>query len=156
MKNSKEKAKRWIEKLKITTDLFLKLPDESKLPNGWGKRELAVHLQGWDEEMIKLAEVLKKGKIFDWEELFSEPPDTYNAKFLERSKGKSAEEILVSFENTRKTMIKVYEDFLDNHFLEDKKHSDFFTLWWHDVHHLKLAGVDVGELMKDEEQAGSQ
>ncbi len=150
MNDSVKKVKRWIEKLRITTDLFIKLPDESKLPNGWGKRELAIHLQGWDEEMIKLAEILKKGKTFNWEEFFADPPDTYNAKFLERSKGKSTEEILDSFKNTRMTMIEVYENFLENHFQEDKKHSDFFTLWWHDVHHLKLADVDVEALMKDE------
>jgi len=148
MNDSKEKARRWIEKLKITTDLFLKLPDDVKLPNGWGKRELGIHLQGWDEEMMKIAEPLKKGKAFNWEEFYSDPPDSYNAKFLERSKGKSLAEIIEGFKRTRTTIIKVYEDFLENHFLEDKKHSDYFTLWWHDAHHLKLADVDVEDLME--------
>ncbi|MCG3227189.1 MAG: hypothetical protein H7645_09730 [Candidatus Heimdallarchaeota archaeon] len=148
MDDSKEKAKRWIEKLKITTDLFLKLPADTKLPNGWGKREIGIHLQGWDEEMIKIAEPLKQGKAFIWEDFCADPPDSYNAKFLERSKGKSLEEVLTSFEQTRATIIKVYEDLLDNHFQEDKKHTDYFSLWWHDVHHLKLAGIDVDDLME--------
>lgn len=148
MDDSKEKAKRWIEKLKITTDLFLKLPEEAKLPNGWGKRELGVHLQGWDEEMIKIAEPLKHGKSFIWEDFYADPPDSYNAKFLERSKGKSIEEVISSFNQTRATIVKVYEDILNNHFQEDKKHTDYFSLWWHDVHHLKLAGIDVEDLME--------
>ena len=148
MNDSKEKSKRWIEKLKLTTQLFLKLPDDIKLPNGWGKRELGIHLQGWDEEMIKIAEPLKQGKAFIWEDFCVDSPDSYNAKFLKRSKGKSAEEIITSFEKTRATMIKVYEDFLDNYFQEGKKHEDYFSLWWHDVHHLKQAEVDVEDLME--------
>ncbi|MHA2358003.1 MAG: hypothetical protein ACXABK_04460 [Candidatus Heimdallarchaeaceae archaeon] len=148
MSEAKEKAKRWIEKLKITTKLFLDLPDDMKLPNGWSKRELGIHLRGWDDELIKIAEHLKKGKAFIWEEFCPEEADVYNARFLEQSKGISKEEVLSGFEKTRSVIIKVYEDLLDNYFDEEKKHLAYFSLWWHDVHHLKDAGVNVEDLME--------
>jgi len=91
---------------------------------------------------------LKIGKAFIWEEFCPEEADVYNARFLEQSKGISTEEILSDFEKTRSVIIKVYEDILENYFEEDKKHLEYFSLWWHDVHHLKLSGIDVEDLME--------
>ena len=98
-----------IEKLKTTTKLFLDLPDDTELPNGWSKRELGIHLKGWDEELIKIAEHLKKGKAFIWEEFCPEEADVYNSRFLEQNKGVSKAEILSSFEKTRSVILKVYD-----------------------------------------------
>ena len=45
-------------------------------------------------------------------------------------------------------MIAVYEDVYENYLQEDNKMLGFFSLWWHDTHHLKQAGVDVEHLME--------
>jgi len=42
----------------------------------------------------------------------------------------------------------VYEEIIENHFQDDKKLLDYYSLWGHDVHHLKQAGVDTTDIEK--------
>ena len=145
-----EQAKNWANKLRLTTETFLELPDDVKLPNGWGKRELALHLEGWDDEMIKLSEHLKKGKVFSWSEFFPADfdVDAANKEILDRNKDLSDEEAIEKFKKSRKQLLEVYEDLIDNYFQNEKSFLDYFSLWGHDVNHLKQAGVDTTEIEK--------
>ncbi len=143
-----EQARNWTNKCRLTTDTFLDLPEDVQLTNGWGKRELAIHLEGWDVEMIKISEYLKEGKSFLWSEFFPEDLDVNeaNQEFFDRNKDLSAIEAISKFKKTRKKLLNVYEDLIENYFRDDKTLVDYYSLWSHDVQHLKQAGVDTTEI----------
>ncbi len=148
MENLKEQAIIWKNKLKLTTKTFMNLPEDTKLPNGWGKRELALHLEGWDEEMIKVSKHLIAGKPFIWTEYFPEDLDLdeVNQSFLDRNKKLSSSEAVKKFHDTREKLIGVYIEIIENYFQDDKRLLDYYSLWGHDVQHLKQAGVDTKEI----------
>ena len=148
MKELVEQAKSWTNKLRLATKVFLDLPKDVKLTNGWGKRELAIHLEGWDVEMIKISDHLKEGKAFLWKDFFPEDMDIdeANQEIFDRCKELSAEEAIEKFKKTRNQLFDVYEDIIENHFQDDKRLLDYYSLWGHDVHHLKQAGVDTTEI----------
>ena len=112
MENLKEQAIIWTEKLKLTTKTFMNLPEDIKLPNGWGKMELALHLEGLDEEMIKVSEHLIARKPFIWTEYFPEDLDLdeVNQSFLDRNKKLSSSEALKKFQESRDQLISIYEE----------------------------------------------
>ena len=64
----RDKVVNWIEKLETSTKMFLDLPNDMKLPNGWGKRELAIHLFSWDSAMVEYADHIRQGNTFVWNE----------------------------------------------------------------------------------------
>ena len=148
MKELIEQAKNWTKKLRLATKIFLDLPHDIKLTNGWGKRELALHLEGWDEEMIKVYKHLKEGKAFVWKDFFPEDMDIdeANQEIFDRTKDLSTEEAIEKFNKSRNQLFNVYEDIIENHFQDDKRLLDYYSLWGHDVHHLKQAGVDTTEV----------
>ena len=148
MKELIEQAKNWTNKLRLATETFLDLSSDVKLTNGWGKRELALHLEGWDVEMIKISDHLKEGKAFLWSEFFPKDLDIddANQEILDRSKELSAKESIEKFKETRKQLLNIYEDIIENYFQDDKRLLDYYSLWGHDVHHLKQAGVDTKEI----------
>ena len=148
MKNLKKQALNWTNKLKLTTKTFMTLPEDVKLPNGWGKRELALHLEGWDEKMIKISENLIAGKPFIWTEYFPEDLDLdeVNQSFLDKNKKLSSSEAIEKFQKTREQLICIYEEIIEKYFQDDKRLLDFYSLWGHDIHHLKQAGVDTKEI----------
>ena len=148
MENLKKQALNWTDKLKLTTETFMNLPEDVKLPNGWGKRELALHFEGWDEEMIKVSENLIAGKPFIWTEYFPEDLDLdeVNQSFLDNNKILSSSEAIKKFQDTREKLIGIYERIIENYFQDDKRLLEYYSLWGHDVHHLKQAGVDTTEI----------
>ncbi|MHA1225015.1 MAG: hypothetical protein ACTSSG_14930 [Candidatus Heimdallarchaeaceae archaeon] len=150
MKNV-EKAKNWIEKLERTTQMFLSLPETVQLPNGWGRRELAIHFHGWDIEMMKIAEQLKQGRPFDWKTFFPADfnVDEANQGFLDRFANFSEEKAIETFKEKRKQFIQICRDLVTNHFQDNENFLSFFSLWKHDVHHLKQAGVETKEIEKE-------
>jgi hypothetical protein len=139
-----EKAETWIEKLKITTELVEDLPKDVILTNSWDKRKLCIHLYGWDTEFIKWADILRKGEKFEVN--LEEKTDEYNQRFFDENAELKAEEAEQQFLETRKEMIQVYEEILTKYPQDNKHFLGFFSLWWHDVHHLKQADVDVSDL----------
>ena len=146
MEDLREKARSWIEKFQETTNLIANLDDDTTLPNGWTIREISIHFKGWDEEFIKFAEQIKQGEPYY--AFYSGKHDRYNQTFFDKNHNLSLKQAKESFINTRKKIIEVYEDVLDYYFQDDKKILGFFSLWWHDTHHLKQAGVDVEHLME--------
>ena len=94
MQELKNKAKKWIEKLRKTTQIFLDLPHDIKLPNSWGKRELAIHFLGWDEVMIGYAKEIIKGKPFIWDEFFQGDINETNKEFLDEHSDLTQEEAI--------------------------------------------------------------
>lgn len=148
MENLKEQAMNWTNKLKLTTETFMELPEDVKLPNGWGKRELALHLEGWDEKMIEVSEHLIAGKPFIWIEYFPEDLDLdeVNQSFLDKNKKLSSAGAIKKFQDTRGQLLDIYKEIIEKHFQDDKRLLDYFSLWGHDVHHLKQAGVDTKEI----------
>ncbi len=139
-----EKAKSWTEKLKVTTKLVENLPTDVILSNSWDKRKLCIHLYGWDTEFIKWADILRRGDKFDVE--LEEKTDEYNQRFFDENAELNSKEAVQQFLKTRKEMIEVYEEILSKYPQDNKHFVGYFSLWWHDVHHLKQADVDVSEL----------
>ncbi|MCG3217011.1 MAG: ClbS/DfsB family four-helix bundle protein [Candidatus Heimdallarchaeota archaeon] len=146
MEELRQKAQSWIEKLQTTTKLIKELPEDLELPNGWSIREITIHLQGWDEEFIKFSEKIKKGEPYF--AFFSGQHDRYNQKFFEKNHNISLEQAKKQFAITREEITSVYENIANNYLQDDNKMLGFFSLWWHDVHHLKQTGIDVEFLME--------
>ena len=144
MSKIKETAARWIEKLRITTDMLLKLDNNMKLPNDWGKRELLIHLSGWDEEFINFAsEMRKKTEFYPF---YEEEGEKKNQQFFQENQDLDLVLSVERFETLRNDLISVYEEILDQYPQENKEFVGFFSIWWHDAHHLKQAGCDISHL----------
>ena len=139
-----KKAESWIEKLRITTKMVRTLPEDTVLTNGWDKRKLCIHLFGWDGEMINYAEELRQGKPFHM--FFEEETDAYNQRFFDENVDVDLSQAEAQFLEKREEMVSVYEEILTKYPQDNKEFVGFFSLWWHDVHHLKQAGVDISEL----------
>ena len=146
----KDKLLSNIEKLEKTTKMFLDLPNDLKLPNGWGKRELAIHLFSWDSAMVEYADHLRQGNTFVWNEFLPEELnlDEVNKRYLVENEDLTLDEALEIFTNTRLELIATYVDIVNNHFQEEKSFTDYFTMWMHDVQHLKQAGINTKKLEK--------
>lgn len=144
MDNVIETAARWINKLKLTTDKLSGLSEDTKLPNGWGKRELLIHLSGWDEEFIGFAKEMRKKVIFY--AFYEEDGETKNQQFLEDSKDLDLNEANERFSKLRKELIDVYKEIINKYPQDNREFLGFFSIWWHDVHHLKQAGLEVSHL----------
>jgi hypothetical protein len=144
----KDKILRRIEKLETSTKMFLDLPNETNLPNGWGKRELAIHLFSWDSALVEFADNLRKGKTFDWKEIHPEDLDLneVNKGHLVENEDLTFEEAIEAFTDTRMELIATYVDIVNSHFQDEKSFTDYFTMWMHDEHHLKQAGIDTKKL----------
>ncbi len=144
----KDKILSRIDKLEKSTKLFLDLPNDNKLPNGWGKRELAIHLFSWDGEMVEYSDNLRRGNTFDWNEILAEDSDIneVNKKHLDENEDLTFAEAIEIFTNTRQELIATYVDIVNNHYQDEKSFVDYFTLWMHDLHHLKQAGIDTKKL----------
>ncbi|MHA1347303.1 MAG: hypothetical protein ACTSO3_12965, partial [Candidatus Heimdallarchaeaceae archaeon] len=121
------------------------------LPNGWGKRELAIHLFSWDNEMAEYADHLREGNLFVWSEFHPEHLDlnAINKGFLDENEDLSFEEAIETFTNIRMELLETYNDILNNHFINEKSFADYFTMWMHDTGHLKQAGINTKKLEKN-------
>jgi len=137
-----------IKKLETTTKIFLDLPNKTKLPNGWGKRELAIHLFSWDSKMVEYADHLRKGNTFVWKEFHPEELDIneMNKGHLVENEDLTFDESIEVFTDTRLELIATYVDIVNNNFQDEKSFTDYFTIWLHDIHHLKQAGVNTKKL----------
>lgn len=140
----RETAERWIEKLKITTNMLLELDDDVKLPNNWGKRELLIHLSGWDGEFINFAsEMRKKIKFYPF---YEENGEEKNHQFFQENHDLDLISSVKRFKVLRTDLVEVYEEVLNHFFQENREFVGFFSIWWHDAHHLKQAGCDISHL----------
>ena len=144
----KDKILSNIEKLEKTTKMFLDLPNDLKLPNGWGKRELAIHLLSWDSEMVDYADNLRKGNSFDWNEIHPEELNLNetNKGHLVENEDLTFDEAIEVFTNTRMELIATYVDIVNNHYQNEKSFADYFSMWMHDVQHLQKAGINTKKL----------
>ena len=144
----KDKIISRIDKLEKTTKIFLDLPNDMKLPNGWGKRELAIHLFSWDDAMVEYAGRLRQGNAFVWEEILPEEEDInkVNKRYFAENEDLTFSEAIEIFNDTRLEMIATYNDIVNNHFQDEKSFLDYFSIWMHDIHHLKQAGIDTKKL----------
>jgi hypothetical protein len=139
-----ETAERWTGNLEQTTKMLLDLKEDTKLPNGWGKRELLVHLSGWDKEFISFAEEMKK--MIKFYPFYEEEGEAKNQQFFKESKNSTDEEVHNNFLKFRNQLKEVYRDLIENYPQENKEFTYFFSIWMHDVHHLKQAGCDISHL----------
>ena len=137
-------AERWAGKLDQTTQMLLGLEEETKLPNGWGKRELFVHLSGWDKEFIDFSEEMRKKVPFY--PFYEYEGEAKNQQFLEESLKLSDKEVYTRFNQLRTQLKEIYQDIITNYPQKNKEFVGFFSIWWHDLHHLKQAGCDVTHL----------
>ena len=137
-------AERWIEKLKITTEMLLNLEDDTELPNGWTKREILIHLSGWDFEFIEFATEMRKNVKFY--PFYEEEGEAKNQRFLQEAKDLSLEDVLEKFKLLRNQLIDVYHEIVEKYPQENREFLGFFSIWWHDAHHLKQADCDISHI----------
>ena len=144
MDNIIETAERWTKKLKLTTDMLNGLSEDTELPNGWGKRELLIHLSGWDEEFIGFASEMRKKVIFY--AFYEEDGETKNQQFLMNNKDLDLKAVDERFNKFRKELSDVYEEIINQYPQDNREFMSFVIIWWHDIHHLKQAGLDISHL----------
>ncbi|MHA1307162.1 MAG: hypothetical protein ACTSQN_07700 [Candidatus Heimdallarchaeota archaeon] len=138
--------------LEKTTEAILNLDDSFKLPNGWDRRDLILHLWSWDDEMTKLCAEKLEGKCaefkFGYEELgidFNE----WNDQALEKKKDLAYEEVKELFTTTRKKLLALYKKLMPlpkNEELDEKSFkrlANIMTLWKHDKTHLEKGGITL-------------
>ena len=131
------------ENYRRTTEALVKLPEDLKLPNGWTKKALLIHLWVWDKEFITVMKGALEGKPVVWDERFRDENylNKWNDEQIEKHQNKPLNEILESFKQTREEVIALYEKLLKQDLTEEQK--TLFTLWQHDVHHLEQANVEI-------------
>ena len=144
MDNVLTTAEIWIDKLRLTTNLILHLANDTKLPNGWGKRELLIHLTGWDEEFINFSEKMRQQVMFY--EFYEDKGEEKNQQFLRDNEHLDLDSALLKFKKLREKLISVYEEILIDYPQDNEEFLGFFSIWWHDLHHLKQTGIDVSKL----------
>ncbi len=137
-------AVRWTDKLKTTTEMLNSLENDVKLPNGWGKRDLLLHLSGWDDEFIKFSEEMRKNVQFY--AFYEEDGEAKNQQFFEETRELNLTEAIEKFNKIRQKLFEVYEEIIEKYPQDNKEFVGFFSIWWHDAHHLKQAGIDVSRL----------
>jgi len=132
-----------LEKYKKTTELILSLPESLVLQNNWGKKELVIHLWVWDKEFLKnLYAALEERKI-SWDEKFKneETLNQWNDEQIKKYSKLSYEKVVNNFRKTRAEVIKLYEKLLEKELSDEEK--TLFTLWLHDLHHLRQADSNI-------------
>ena len=144
----KDKILSRIEKLENSTKMFLDLPNDMKLPNGWGKRELAIHFFSWDSALVEYADNLRRGNTFDWKEIHPDELDIneVNKGHLVENVDLTFTEAIEIYTETRMELVATYVDIVNNHYQDEKSFMDYFTMWMHDVHHLNQAGINTKKL----------
>ena len=136
--------KKGLTNYRKTTELILNLPEDLKLPNnGWSKKDLLIHLWVWDREFIAVMKGALEGKPVVWDERFKDEDylNRWNDEQIAAHRDKTLDEILRVFKEAREEVIALYETLLKHTLTEEQK--TLFTLWQHDVHHLKQAGVEI-------------
>jgi hypothetical protein len=153
-----------IENFKAVTAKIYELPADFSLPNGWTRRELLIHLNGWDQEFVKLTQkaineelknfffkfegltaeertILEKEFLFEHQEMDLEYTK-WNDYKLEKMKEKTVEEVEELFKNTREKIIALFEELAEKQ-KENKLTAQILSLWTHDREHLEKGGVEV-------------
>jgi len=153
-----------IENIKTVTTKLDELPTDFSLPNGWTKRELLIHLNGWDQEFAKLAQKALDGGLknffFKFESITADERAILEKEFLfehqemdldfikwndykqEQMKEKTFKEVEELFKSTRKKVIALFEELAEKK-KENKYTGQILSLWTHDREHLEQGGVEV-------------
>ncbi|MFX1250005.1 MAG: hypothetical protein ACFFCZ_00125 [Promethearchaeota archaeon] len=116
---SKEKWVSKINTLKKSTDEVLDLQHDWYASNGWGLKELLIHLEAWDEEYLCVLEALKHGKAYvaqyrrfpDYKEEDQMTfLDHWNNQILAERSKLSQEKVRDLFIQTRRKVLKKFEE----------------------------------------------
>ncbi|MHA1243492.1 MAG: hypothetical protein ACTSP7_02850, partial [Candidatus Heimdallarchaeota archaeon] len=127
--------------LEKTTEAILNLDDSFKLPNGWDRRDLILHLWSWDDELTKLCVKKLDGKCTDFQFGYEEMGIDYkewNDQALEKKKDLSFEGAKELFTTTRKKLFVLYKKLMplpENEELDEnsfKRLTKIMGLWQHD------------------------
>ena len=153
-----------ITNFKTVTAILDELPADFTLPNGWTKRELLIHLNGWDQEFFKLAEKALNSELknffFKFEDLTADEKIMLEKEFLfehqkmnleytkwneyklENMKEKTFKEVEELFKNTREKVLALFEELAEKQ-KENKLTAQILSLWTHDREHLENGGVEI-------------
>ncbi|NHJ04065.1 MAG: ClbS/DfsB family four-helix bundle protein [Candidatus Heimdallarchaeota archaeon] len=138
-----------ISNIKKTTDAILMLPEVISFPNGWIMKDLLIHLNSWDDELLKYSQALKKSKddkfVYDHKKLGMDYSN-WNDYIIEKFSYLTFEEAKDLFTNTRKKLIKILEELIEIQKKETdpdkwKKIHSVLDLWQHDKMHLEAGGI---------------
>lgn len=137
-----------IEKIKITTQTILSLPESFSFPNGWTQRELLIHLWSWDDQFLEfcLAKKSARKKFQYAHEEEKLPYDKWNDIIIEKFEDMPFDEALELFETTRSELIRSFEKYAKLMSKKENagKYDDIdkvMDVWQHDKLHLESGGI---------------
>ncbi|MGC9778850.1 MAG: hypothetical protein HZR80_06365 [Candidatus Heimdallarchaeota archaeon] len=136
---------------KKITELILDLPVSFSLPNGWGLKELLLHLWSWDDEFTKICEGKMNDSLDQCEFEFKKMNMDYvewNDYVLEKMSNLTLDEARQKYKETRYKIITLYEKLIKfPETVEDEKSfyrtDRILDLWQHDKQHLKAGGIKI-------------
>jgi len=77
---------------------------------------------------------------------YEEDGEAKNQQFFEETRELNLTEAIEKFNKIRQKLFEVYEEIIEKYPQDNKEFVGFFSIWWHDAHHLKQAGIDVSRL----------
>ncbi|MFW9924033.1 MAG: hypothetical protein ACFFDW_12175 [Candidatus Thorarchaeota archaeon] len=151
MEEPKYTPKQHLENTKKITKIILSLDDSFKLPNGWTRKELMIHLWSWDDQMLKGCQAKLDGTCESFKfdhQLKGVDYSKWNDMILEEKKNLTFKESKKLFEDTRKKTIAIFEKIISQpETIADEKstfrNENIVSLWMHDKQHLQNAGMKI-------------
>ncbi len=143
---SKEEWLSKIDALRSSTDTILSLPHNWQALNGWGLKELFIHLQAWDEEYLCILKGYLRGesylpKFCRFPEYKREDQmvfiNLWNDQILKERKSLSFESVRDKFIQTRKNVLKEFSIlWSDTNGLQHSFAIKITDLSAHDIEHV--------------------
>ncbi len=151
MEEQKLSPEQHLENTKKITKIILSLDDSFKLPNGWTRKELMIHLWSWDDQMLKGCQAKLDGKCEDFKfdhQLKDIDYSKWNDTVLAEKKNLTFEESKKLFKETREKTIKMFEKLISQpETIADEKNmfrnENVVSLWMHDKQHLENGGIKI-------------
>jgi hypothetical protein len=143
---SKEEWLLKVEALKSSTDRILNLPHNWQASNGWGLKELFIHLQAWDEEYLGVLKGCLSGESYLPK--FCRFPNykredqmvfvnLWNDQILNERKSLSLESVKEEFFQTRQKVLKEFSMlWTDKNGLRHSFAIQIDDLSTHDIEHV--------------------
>ncbi len=140
-----------IARTEQTTKIINGLGDSFALPNGWGLKELLIHIWSWDNELIHACKAKKANALEGFQFSHQKQKLDYNIwndKIIAEKQGLSLVEVKNLFKKTRTELLSQFKSLLSvPETITDEKSflrsENLLRIWEHDKHHLELGGLKV-------------
>ncbi|NHJ87351.1 MAG: hypothetical protein FK734_17940 [Asgard group archaeon] len=151
MEEQKSTPEEHLENTRKITKIILSLDDSFKLPNGWGLKELLIHLWSWDDQMINGCNAKLNGTCDDFKFDHQHKGIDYsqwNDLIINEKKNLTLAKTKKLFKDTREEVIALFDKIISQpETITDEKNmfrnENIATLWMHDKQHLEKGGIKI-------------